>query len=434
MQILILPSGVEYRFAGVTYGTNHVMEPRWTAVVKRLPGPIRQAVGKVLGTPLGSPRARGSTKPSLAVWFKPLGTNVNGATASLSVMAMLSDENGVASGPREYISVWTGTPSRQWVSEVFELWPRRSRTLECVLFQHHYGDAIPYRELGRFRFRNPTFGEFPSWTPDPLPMTKPAGDINITLHDFLSGMKSGGRWESGRIVGCTPVEPGEEPAATVRFTVDSPRGTNETWTTAQFYLSDATGNHLKASSWSSSVGRPAHFAPIFWPGENAWRLTTRFKRTAGFPDNDLLVFDHVPLPQVGQTNVARLTNSVHGVECVLQSVVIRPPKTNHSYSSGDLTRIHLTHAPLSEEFAVDLVGVTFDDPTVNVKSGSCSYGGGNYEADFTSFPTNQTHATITYAVQKTRKVEFLVPPNWVDSANSIVEAGAEQMIRVDHPY
>jgi hypothetical protein len=422
-QILTLPNGMMYRFAGVTYGTNHVMGSGWSVAVQKLPAPLSTVLRRMLGGKMKPPTSRTTPKPTLMVWFAPLGTNGGIALPSVSMYGVLADEQGIMAGERRYVSQnWSMAGPPQWLSQQFEVWPRRSRTLECVLFQYNYGQSKPYLELGRFQFRNPAAGPFPEWKPESLPVTRDAGDLKITLHDFLAGVNSGGsvkERDGGRYYGYKAVKPGEEALAAVRFTVDSPRGTNESWTVAQFHLSDPTGNDRKATSWSSSVGRPAHFSPVLWPDEPAWKFAARFKRQSGFPESDLVVFRDVPLPELGQTNTVDLTNTVNKIECILKSVVLRAPMTNSSYSSRDLTSITLEHSELPDDFAVDLVSVTFADPAAVVKSNGSSYGGTSHEAHFTAFPTNQTHATITYAVQKTRQVEFLVPPNWVRSTNEV---------------
>jgi len=423
-QIVTLPNGMRYRFTSATYGTNHVMESPMSALARRLPGPFEKLTRRMMGIRLGQRQTWRPVDPSLAVWFEPLGPNIGPVIGSSSVMALLVDENGVVSGERENSSFLFGPGSPRWSTEEFKAIPRRRRTLECVLFEYDYRreQSNRYRELGRVRFRNPAYGEFPEWTPELLPATKPLGDLKVTLHDFLSGVRSGGTHthRNGRHFSSYPAAGlGEEPAAVVRFTVDSPRGTNESWAVSQFFLADATGNNLKASSWSHSVGRPAHFSPVLWPGENAWKLTARFKRGSGFPDRDLVVFHDVPLPEVGRTNQVRLTNTVNEIQCILDSIALRPPMTNRSYSSHQLSFIKLRHVELPEGFAVDLVSVTFDDPDAKVESGGSRWSGSEYESEFSRFPTNQTHATVIYAVQPTREVEFMVAPNWVDSTNSV---------------
>jgi len=66
-----------------------------------------------------------------------------------------------------------------WESAAFSFVPRRSRMLEVPLLSEW--PKVVGALLGALRFQNPLYGRFPQWQPEPLPATKMAGDVQVTL-------------------------------------------------------------------------------------------------------------------------------------------------------------------------------------------------------------------------------------------------------------
>ena len=77
-QIITLPNGEQFRFAGVTWGTNHVFGSMAGRLVNGLPRPVANFVWQHARTLLGQVNYyhyEQPSEPTLCVWFQPMGTN-----------------------------------------------------------------------------------------------------------------------------------------------------------------------------------------------------------------------------------------------------------------------------------------------------------------------------------------------------------------------
>jgi len=204
----------------------------------------------------------------------------------------------------------------------------------------------------------------------------------------------------------------EEPRSVALVSFNSPRGTNESWFLYDVDLSDASGNQLAAKSRSGMTDSIV-FSPVLWPGEPAWKVKLHLKRKTGFSSNELLTFSNVSIPAIGTTNQLDLTNSIMGIQTVFKQLVQRPPMTNHSYSSRDLSQFRVEHDELDGTNQIDLVSITVHPMGTNMTTSGSSWTEEYHEYNLMFVPTNATHMDFVFSVQKARFVEFMVAPNWI---------------------
>ena len=407
-QIVTLPDGERYEFAGVTYGTNHAPEFE-----------VR---------PLDSSQTNES---SLRVWFRLLGANTPSTAGFQWISAALADQSGALAGKGDELIFFRRGPLQ---FATFEVAPRRSPVLQFCIFQSD-GTRRSYNEIGRVSFPNPYFGQFPEWKPEPVPRVKKVGDLEVQLVNLMTGISLSGRppvLANGKQgLDFRPAQKGMHLATFFDVSLQSERGTNEEWVVQNAELSDATGNVLSSSSNVSSSGdnvSPMTFSGEYrlfipgtlWPDEAAWRLKLELKRKSGFAPDEFVTYKDAPVPKIGTTNFIPVTNMVGGVQIALKEFVengdrtnIRYPRgTNASFAVNDHTPETMVAVELPghpEGVAVDFVRMIADTGEIFEKHGN-SWRPFYRGASLKFIPTNAQTVDITWVVQKVRSVEFLVKP------------------------
>lgn len=196
---IALSNGERYRFHAAVWGTNNFEPPPTFAAraVSHLPGPaadfVRRKWGDWLDLPprvgvvhvssgpgwlweLEPPAPEPPELPSLHVWFRQFGTNASARTTR--VRGFLTGDHGLASGLADGWT-WGGMSTRKWLVLSFPFPSRRSAWLTMHCFEQDSSN-----ELAAVTFRNPLFGRFPQWQPDPLPVSRTNGDLEVRLIDF----------------------------------------------------------------------------------------------------------------------------------------------------------------------------------------------------------------------------------------------------------
>jgi hypothetical protein len=336
-QIITLPNGDQYRFAGVTYSTRNV-PPVFAARLQRvLPNIMANLTRKYLQTDT-SQFNQGQTfsSPRLFVWFRRMGGNTPFTMTNLT--ARLADESSLEGGASSYVPF---TRSVAWTYAEFEAIPRRSPTLQCTFYPFGANPNAP-NPVFQATFANPAYGHFPQWQPEPMPTVKKDGDFEVRLDDFETGqqanaatiLKPNGSWG----LPFKRAFKGQEALTGFDVSIISPPRTNELWMLHNVEVSDATGNAIR-DGWAGwdifgynelpPRPRPAASPQPFsenvretlWPDENAWRLKLEFKRALGFTSNELVTFANVPIPGMGATNNLHIVKTVGGCQIVLTQFV-----------------------------------------------------------------------------------------------------------------
>jgi hypothetical protein len=424
-QIVTLPNGLEYQFAGVTYGTKNVPPSLEAKLVNSLPKGLANMTRRYAGPKIGQYNSGASYKETeLFVWFQRLETNMPLGITSSTLAARLADQAGVEAGAPSYAAF---ASSVVWSYAAFPVFPRRSRVLQCNLYPFG-GPGNPATPFARVTFPNPLYGDFPQWKPEPVPAMKMAGDLEVRLDEFTAGRQQGGatvvKANGSRGLPVPPAIRGQDTVTAFDVSLISWRGTNEAWVLNSAEISDATGNVLRNNSFHSSInvfrgysgpqqpGKTVCSETIrgtLWPDEPAWRLKLEVKRAVGFAPEEVVTFKNVPVPAVGATNATTITKKVGGIQIVLTKFARRPNITMNALGMYEMTSqiwVELPRKPAG--VALDFLKMTTDaGEAEQYGSGTPEFG---YVVYVKTIPTNAQTVDLTFVVQKTRVVEFLVQP------------------------
>ncbi len=404
--VTLAHGGPTVRVAAVTTGTNHLHGP-WLGRALASSTRLQPLAERLFG-----PRARASRastlQPSVMLWLEPV-TPTPGPTLGRSWRAFLADETGFLSGPDAHLSLWTAQPV------TFTVVPRRSPTLNLWFFED-LPDGTKLK-AGQLTVPNPWFDTYPQWTPDPLPATRTNGPLVATLNAFTTGHNHHSYTKStpggGVTIGWGTNRQDGESRSVLQGHFVTPGAPTERWVIAAASLADATGNTLTNHSlgWTRSGATTAFtLSPSLWPGEHAWRLQLQLKREAGLPPEHLFVLRHLPLPPLHTTNSLDLHTNLHGLTLDLLEFIRRPPIPGHAWSSHDLSELKLQHSPLPPGAQLDLLHVRVANTTNDLEVPSRGASGRERSYHIKNLPTDATALDLTFALQPTLPVEFLVQP------------------------
>jgi hypothetical protein len=370
-----------------------------------------------------------SESPQLFVWFRGLGTNA--FMTSIVLDDRLADQAGNEAGVASIVDFARFFHLGEWTSADFLTVPRRSRVIRCNLYTPVAINSTNSPTLvGSIHFPNPAYGRFPQWQPEPLPTIKKTGNVEVRLDDARTGHLISGKFirrangsNSGLALGAA--KGGEVALTELDVSLISPADSTESWVPQSAELSDATGNFLNRvfystlldgeglgrSKPSAKTGFTEYLPGTLWPDEPAWRLRLEIKRAAGFAPEEFVVFKNVPVAQMGSLNDSRRTNVVGGVQLVLTSFARSGPQTNSNVTSSSAS-IYFDLPGRPAGVAVDVLKIITDGGQ-SLRVGELSGNGGHQSnpiISLHSIPTNAQTVDITFIVQKTRTVEFLVKP------------------------
>jgi hypothetical protein len=173
--------------------------------------------------------------------------------------------------------------------------------------------------------------------------------------------------------------------------------------------------------WNWATNGVLEFFGALWPGETAWRLKAEIVRTAGFKPEQLWEVT-VPLPPPGI--VTPLTNSWGHDGMNVQLASIGSPQTEHPGDFKWVARwwgedkakvyslaLNVDPKPTATRLSVIRCVNQRGDETKIAQHGSQDY---NNQAVFFKPAEGATEARFTFAVQRSRFVEFLARPEFVD--------------------
>jgi hypothetical protein len=135
------------------------------------------------------------------------------------------------------------------------------------------------------------------------------------------------------------------------------------------------------------------------------------QRTRGFDPEEQVTFTNIPVPAVGATNITFTTNLIQGVPIILKQVFARRPDVAPTAGGGWIppTEVIVETINPPDGFVVAFERLTAADGWWPSEWGN-SQPSGAALINLHSIPTNVTSLDISWVVQKTRTVEFLVKP------------------------
>jgi hypothetical protein len=350
-----------------------------------------------------------TSEPKLIIWLGRATNNAATPPASSYVTAFLADASGFISGDHASIYGWWSNPEQMQ----FGVIPRRDPVIAVNFFYHSPTGGVT--RCGTLPFANPLYGNFPQWRPEPVPATRRAGDVAMTLekvstgHDQNSSVRADSNDRVSHEFGTNRVDGQNSTVCFIRLQslIDS----NQVWCVAGEEVSDATGNKARNTSlgWGSFEEGYFSFEPGLWPSESAWKLRCEIKRVRGFDSGDTFVFRDIPFGSLGATNVISCATNFSGVSVILDHTIRRAPNTNSSWSSEELSQVQFTTAGLTNGLHLDLLSARTDRGT-NLDCGSWSSGDRQRTYNYRNVPLEAKTVDFTFAVQRGRWVEFTVKP------------------------
>jgi hypothetical protein len=405
---LVLADGSMVRILATTYGTNHVIGPPLARMVSQWPPPLQALAGRLFGLRAGSLHSTSTPRSALVVWLDDVNRTTNTPPYSGYDVAFLADGSGFVSGDGADVHTRYGGPQAM----VFYAIPRRDRVVTLEFYHHDPKGTVTY--TGHLPLENPLYGRFPQWQPQTLPATNRVGDVEVVVHRLSTGhnnntshigLSGGGKaLEFG--TNCADGRNRSICLCTFRPLVN----TNEVWCLASEEVSDATGNSVGNTSlgWGGYDKGYFTFEPGLWPAESAWKLACEIKRVKGFSSAETFGFYEVPLGRVDVTNQVGWMTNFGGVTLALETIVRRAPNTNNSWTSSELSQVQFG-VTITNDLHLDLISARVDDGT-KLECGSWESGGTERRYLFRVIPLGARTADFVFAVQRSRRVEFMLKP------------------------
>jgi hypothetical protein len=342
-----LPDGSWLHLEAVTYGTNHLVGPRLAMLASRMPQSMQTVMRRVFRKHAAMRFKTTTSSPQLVLWLNrgPYATPFPSGLGDMR--CVIADANGFPAGEEVYYSA-----PYPLEAKAFNIFPRRDPEFLLKIYQHDAQGKISL--CGQMRIRNPLYQNYPRWHPESLPATKPAGDVEATLHRVIANASqvSGARRQpDGRLsVDVRPAGTDQIPNNLCHVSLRSLISSNIDWRVASVEASDATGNRIRGGNFSwSGEGKNlfVSFSPGLWTNESAWKLAFEIKRTSGFQPGEQFTFLQVPLGRLNETNRIGWTTNFNGMTVTLASIARRPPATQSRFSTTNVTRVEFELAGLT---------------------------------------------------------------------------------------
>ncbi len=403
LQVRRLPDGSTLSLEAITYGPQHRFVPGG-----KLAGLLASLLPRPLGywTGLGAFEKEVRPDPSVPVVWTVRRGAAPGTSAFQHVLGDMADwtifdEHGCERPAAELATYHTGGRT-QVVSFALRTFPRRGTWVGLRM----YG---PNREANRkpvaeFRLPNPDPGPHPDWKTQPLPVSVRDGDLECTLQQFTNGGDSRDptrATQMGRVFGSSAFI-----QVASRFL-----GKGATrWTPIDVTYADATGNRYERQGMgrtSSHANKSRLWAPGMLPFcEPAWKVEVELARTPDSPfrPEELWTVENIPAPDWGQIIDINRSTKIGKIEVSLRGFARGTPTTLNARLDTGEPGYHLTLVKMVDDRGRPVVHEPDWTSWWRTNNGWASY---DYAMRIRG---GARTLTATFALQKTRVVEFLAAP------------------------
>lgn len=408
------PDGISLRVAEVSYGTNNLFGTPLAKATARMPAPLQKFMKRMFGQRVQMARGIPTGRPQFWVWIEWRADSPPATGTPMGVcFASLSYGSNFITRSQPILPAF----NMPYCPLEFGELPRRERE---IMLNISYSDGRGCDSLlSKIPLANPLFRKFPVWQAESLPATKRAGDLEVTISKLETGHD---KWV---LMSPSAADGGEVNAGTnrlirgnytlVRLKARSLTQTNEAWEVSSAELSDATGNRVTSRDSVYSADHTAFaFSPSLWPGEPAWKLKLRLKRTQGYHPQEIFVFKDVPLGQLDRTNVIGWSTNFGGVPITLESISGYAPPGQPGMGSSKMSQVVITRPELPPDTVLDFLGIVSDTGVTNQPITWATAGqNGNlcrYTYTFRDVPLKAKTADFIFALPEIRTVEFTLKP------------------------
>jgi len=411
-QVMQLDDGTKLTLLGVTTGTRQMA-----------PGYENLATANWLYTP---------DRPSM-VWI--LAEHKQGKWPSYELLISDQAKTGCVNLEKSTGShVRDGVDIQGFVMRAFPRWDREMLARVKPSWDQKYYSADISK--GEFVITNPAPTAAANWTPEPLPVTRSDGDLEVTLTKLVAGAP-------------LPFHQGEHPLTNdpanqcVHLNFDFRQNGQPTtnWGPWSVVTSDAAGNSVRGliNSYPSNGINPIYadrihpsfplvydgyfYRPGLWPDHSPWKMRLEFIRRANFSDEETVTFTNLAVRSGSQQDFddewswdASKTNfsfvaeqMVNGAKLKLLPPLIYSPKIMpgekhlgvliYADTEREARAMNLTLLQATDENGQEIV--------TPIKNGGV--GVGHFGLDFPNVRDVKT-LNLKLALHKSRFVEFTVTP------------------------
>jgi hypothetical protein len=416
-QVWRLADGSTIAVEGFTYGKEHrfIHGNGWQKVaLPLLPAEMKRDVMRRFGCRDWRLTSRGGE--TLVVWtFLRKATR----TSPWNPRIVVVDANGLESSEARlsHAEHLSHPPMERFEAWQFPSFPRRGEDLRLRIYNRDRNRV--YRRVGEFTIRNPDPGPHPTWTARPLPIAGQAGELTFSLTGLRTGLtreevvKEAGtelRTVHGALVS------GARELAWTRADFHVTRGgkPDPAWEPVMIRVADATGN---ADAPPFLAPRRAggesqlYFGGTLWPDEVAWRLRVEFARATGFAPEELWTVRNLVVPAAEDRTLLNHKTRRYGVLLHLEQ--IRGPYSHRNPRWPEWmqyrARIHVALATAPEGVRVTLVQAVDEQGRPLTVQPDHDTQGRYYFGLHGPAPVKRVD--LTFAVHKSRFVEFLAAPS-----------------------
>lgn len=397
---IVLPDGSWMRIEAVTYGTNHLVGPPLAHVANRMPPSVRGLMARTIGRRAVMRFSHTTPSPTLVLWLNrgimaaPFPTN----TGYLD--CVLSAPDGTVSGDAVRYAARYPLETQE-----FTVFPRREREIVLSIYYHDATGAVFKR--GAVTFENPVHLRHPVWRPEPLPSTKRAGDVEVTLQKIRTGLD--GHLDRSQTFTTNRMDGTNVTVCLLRLRPSA--NTNEIWRVTSVETSDPTGNRVASKSLrqDNNTGY-VMFSPALWASEPAWRLSFELKRTAGFKPDEQFILRTPELGDEATMHRVGWTTNLNGVTAVLEYIIKRDPTASRGHwPTNFASELRLRIDGLTNGLHLDLSAARTDDGR-ELSDGSWSGSLTDRTYLLRNLPPEANAVNFAFAVQQSRRVDFTVKP------------------------
>jgi hypothetical protein len=395
LQVQRLPDGTPLSLVGVTYGRTHrFVRGTW---FQKLLHPI------VPGLVGGEEGDLTFSTDTLCLW---LTRPARASGLSQEFRATAFDEQGceVETGGLP-ASITSQGPERMegWRLSTY---PRRGKSVGFRFYERTaQGQWV---QVAQFTIPNPGLGPYPSWTPEPFPTKKQNGDLAVTLIGLATGVRQSG--PPG------PSPRGEEPWTRLTFRTEQGGRRTTAWNAAYATVSDATGNTWLPSAWSQSPDQGTfEFVGRLCVHEPAYKVRVEFSRRSGFVPGETRTIRGVVVPKEGAAAPSSASAAFPGyrltVEGITRGLSARLPGNSSFVSTAPVVQVRVS-PPLSPGERLTLTRA-LDDRGRDLEGAELSSSStvGEYHYGLPALKPDAKTASVTFAIHKSRFVEFLAKPS-----------------------
>jgi hypothetical protein len=268
-------------------------------------------------------------------------------------------------------------------------------------------------KLAEFTVPNPDPRTFPTWQPEPFPITKTVSNWAVSLLELKGGVH-------GRSYPPQLPEPGEDWGFLLTFRLTEAGLPASDWAFAGVRgLADASGQTTGRGSYASGGQGAGDYGAVIAGGlcleESALRLIAEFTREKNFAGEEVWTVQGIPVPEESSSSRVEATNTLHGVQLRVVGISgLKCPGPDPRRSLSSYPVLNLTAVNLANDLELKLVAAV-DDQGRPALGGARASSSPNHAFGLKLAPGARS-VDVTLAVTRRITVEFLAKPTRMSAA------------------